>query len=415
MTLVDRRNHHLFQPLLYQVAMAGLSPADISIPIRTIFKRNRNVSVRLAEVTRVDLANRSLETSAGSLEYDYLILACGATHAYFGHDEWEDHAPGLKTIEQATEIRRRVLTAFEEAELEEDPKRQRDLLTFVVVGGGPTGVELAGALGELSRFTLARDFRRIDPSVTRVILVEGGPRVLPAFSEDLSREAARSLEKQGVTIWTNTMVTAVDERGVQAGDERINARTVLWAAGVHAAGIGEQLGLELDRAGRVVVAKDLSVTGHPEVFVVGDQAHVEEDGHNVTGVAPAAIQTGRTAARNILHDVKGEHREEFSYLDKGLMATIGRASAVVESGNLRATGFIAWLAWCFVHIMYLVGFRNRVLVFMQWTLSYVRYRRGARLITDRDWRLPESPRREALPPPSSPDTSPDTPKAAAGE
>ncbi len=389
-TLVDRRNHHLFQPLLYQVAMAGLSPADITMPIRTIVKGYPNVSVRLATVTAVSPEDKRIETSEGSMDYDYLVLAGGATHAYFGHDEWEPHAPGLKTIEQATEIRRRVLTAFERAELESDPARQRELLTFVVVGGGPTGVELAGALGELSRFTLTRDFRRIDPSRTRVILIEGGPRVLPAFSEDQSREAARSLEKLGVTVWTDARVTGVDGEGVWVGEERVRATTVLWAAGVRANTLNAHLGGELDRAGRVSVQPDLSLRGHPEVFVVGDQANVvDESGAPVPGVAPAAIQTGHTAAENILHDLRGGEREEFVYFDKGLMATIGRANAVVESGKFKASGFIAWIAWCFVHILYLIGFRNRMLVFLQWVYSYFRYRRGARLITERGWMLDE--------------------------
>lgn len=402
-TVVDRRNHHLFQPLLYQVAMAGLSPADITMPIRTVLKRYRKVSVRLAMVTTVVPEDKRIETSEGPLDYDYLILAGGATHAYFGRDEWEEHAPGLKTIEQATEIRRRVLRAFERAELEPDSQRQRELLTFIVVGGGPTGVEMAGALGELSRYTLARDFRRIDPSRTRVLLIEGGPRILPAFDEELSRDAARSLEKLGVTVWTDARVTEMDEDGVWVGEERVKAATVLWAAGVQANRLNRHLGPKLDRSGRVPVRSDLSIDGHPEVFVVGDQALiVDSDGEEVPGVAPAAIQTGRTAARNILHDVKEEHREDFVYFDKGLMATIGRADAVVQAGNLRTSGFVAWVAWCFVHILYLIGFRNRVLVFVQWVWSYFRYKRGARLITERDWRLDaaegvETPARPAEP------------------
>lgn len=387
-TIVDRRNHHLFQPLLYQVAMAGLSPADITMPIRTVVKGYANVAVRLATVTAVNLEDKRIETSEGPMDYDYLLMAGGATHAYFGHDEWEPHAPGLKTIEQATEIRRRVLTAFERAELETDPRRQRELLTFVVVGGGPTGVELAGALGELSRFTLTRDFRKIDPSRTRVLLIEGGPRVLPAFSDELSREAARSLEKVGVTVWTDSRVTKVDGDGVWVGEERVQAATVLWAAGVQANRLNQQLGTPMDRAGRVTVGKDLSLPEHPEVFVVGDQARiVDRGGADVPGVAPAAIQSGNCAAKNILHDLHDNLREEFEYFDKGLMATIGRADAVVESGKFRASGFVAWVAWCFIHILYLVGFRNRLLVFVQWIWSYVRYKRGARLITEHEWRL----------------------------
>lgn len=387
-TMVDRRNHHLFQPLLYQVAMAGLSPADISTPIRSILEGDERVQVRMAEVESVDLADRSIVTSTGTLSYDYLMLACGATHAYFGHDEWEEHAPGLKSIEQATEIRRRVLTAYERAEVEPDPERRRRLLTFVVVGGGATGVELAGALGELSRHTLGRDFRRIDPSATRVLLIEGGDRLLPAFDPELSRRATRSLERLGVTVWVNTRVTEIEADHVKAGDERVHTDTVLWAAGVRASGLSQTLGVPLDRAGRVIVEPDLSVPGHPEVFVLGDQASFRQaDGTTVPGLAPAAIQQGRHAADNVLHDLRGEQRQAFEYFDKGMMATIGRASAVAQSGRFRLSGFIAWLAWCFIHILYLIGFRNRLLVMIQWLWSYVRYRRGARLITEHDWRL----------------------------
>jgi NADH dehydrogenase len=391
--LVDRRNHHLFQPLLYQVAMAGLSPADISMPIRSILQGLPGVSVRMGDVRGIDLDARELDvaTPAGSapLPYDYLVLACGATHSYFGHDEWEEHAPGLKTLEQATEIRRRVLTAFEVAELEPDRARRRELLTFVVVGGGPTGVELAGALGELSRHTLAKDFKRVDPASTRVILVEGGPRILPTFDPELSAAAARSLENLGVTIWTDTRVTHIDEHGVRAGDEYVRAATVLWAAGVRASALNAQIakhvGLSLDNAGRVQVSPDLSIPGHREVFVIGDQALFVDEHGTVPGLAPAAIQQGRHAAANILADLRNHARAPFSYFDKGSMATIGRASAVVETSAFKTHGFLAWLMWCFVHILYLIGFRNRLLVFMQWVWSYVRYRRGARLITNRDW------------------------------
>jgi NADH:ubiquinone reductase (H+-translocating) len=396
-TVVDRRNHHLFQPLLYQVAMAGLSPADISTPIRSILGKDERVAVRMSEVQRVDLAARQIHTGSGTLDYDYLLLACGATHAYFGHDEWEEHAPGLKTIEQATEIRRRVLTAYERAEVEQDPETRRRLLTFVVVGGGPTGVELAGALGELSRHTLGRDFRRIDPGSTRVLLIEGGERILPSFDPELSRKAARSLEQLGVTVWTNTRVTEIGADHVRAGDERVYAGTVLWAAGVRASPLSRTLGVLLDREGRVVVEPDLSIPDHPEVFVLGDQASFRQtDGTVVPGVAPAAIQQGRHAAQNVLHDLRGEQREPFVYLDKGIMATIGRASAVAQVGRLHLSGFLAWLAWSFIHIVYLIGFRNRLLVFIQWVWSYIRYRRGARLITEHDWRLSPRPEPPAL-------------------
>jgi NADH dehydrogenase len=397
-TIVDRRNHHLFQPLLYQVAMAGLSPADITMPIRAIFKGERRVAVRLGTVLDVDIDARCVVTDTGRIGYDYLVLAAGATHAYFGHDRWEEHAPGLKTVEQATEIRRRVLTAFERAEIEVDAGEKRRLLTFVVVGGGPTGVELAGALGELSRHTLVRDFRSIDPGATRVILIEGGDRILPAFDPELSAAAVRSLEHLGVTVWTNTRVTAIDETGVQAGDERVRAATVLWAAGVRSSFLGEHLGAKTDPAGRVEVNPDLSVPGHPEIFVIGDMARVMDDGELVPGVAPAAIQGGVQAARNIVADIAGGTREPFQYWDKGLMATIGRASAVMQSGRLRWTGILAWLAWCFVHILYLIGFRNRLLVFVQWLWSYINYRRGARLITEHEWRLAPQAAQAALPP-----------------
>lgn len=411
-TLVDRRNHHLFQPLLYQVAMAGLSPADISTPIRSIFGRDRRIDVQMAEVQDIDLDGKRVLTSDGPLSYDFLVMACGATHAYFGHDEWEAHAPGLKTIEQATEIRRRVLTAYERAEIETDPELRRRLLTFVIVGGGPTGVELAGALGELSRHTLSRDFRHIDPGGTRVLLIEGGPRILAAFDPELSRRATRSLERLGVTVWTNIRVTHIADDHVEAGNEVVHAGTVLWAAGVRASSLGTKLGVELDRAGRVVVEPDLSVPGHPEIFVVGDQAHVTDaDGTEVPGVAPAAIQQGVHAAINILHEIDGEEREAFEYFDKGIMATIGRASAVVQTGPFRIAGFIAWLAWCFIHILYLIGFRNRILVFIQWVWSYVRYRRGARLITEREWaqgietiaKTPETAKDQPPPEPEGPE------------
>lgn len=386
-TVVDKRNHHLFQPLLYQVAMAGLSPADIATPIRSILRSYPNIEVQLAEVQAIDYEAKSVQTSAGSLQYDRLLLCCGAQHSYFGNEAWESDAPGLKTLEHATEIRRRVLTAFEKAELEPDPERRKELLTFVVVGGGPTGVELAGALGEISRYTLARDFRNIDPSRTRVMLIEGGPRILPSFDESSSRAAAASLEKLGVTLWTSSLVTEVSDEGVRFGDESVRARTVLWAAGVRASELNDELPGESDRAGRVVVEPDLSLAGAPDVYVVGDQAHCKRaDGTPLPGMAPVAIQQGRHAARNVLRDLRGESREPFVYRDKGQMATIGRAAAVAESGKMRLKGFLAWLAWGFIHVLYLVSFRNRVLVLLQWSWSYFRFRRGARLITNRWWR-----------------------------
>lgn len=386
--LVDRRNHHLFQPLLYQVAMAGLSPAQIATPIRTLLRRYQNVEVLQAEATRVDVERRVLHTTRGDHEYDYLVLGAGAQHAYFGNETWEPFAPGLKTLEQATEIRRRVLDAFERAETEADPALRRACLTFVVVGGGPTGVELAGAIGEMSRFTLARDFRNIDPTITRVILIEAGDRILPSFSPELASRATRDLERLGVQVWTESRVTRVDSDGVEVGQERITARTVLWAAGVQASSIGRSLGAELDRTGRVSVEADLSLANHPEIFVAGDQARFVPKGANqaLPGVATVALQQGRHIARNIVREIAGKRRESFHYFDKGQLATIGRSRAVLQSGRLHMTGFLAWWAWLVVHIYYLSGFQNRLLVLIQWAWSFVTFGRGARLIIEKQWR-----------------------------
>ena len=392
-TLVDARNHHLFQPLLYQVAMAGLSPAEIAVPIRSILSGARNVRVLQARVDRIDLDARRVETADGAHAYDYLVLACGARHSYFGHPEWEEHAPGLKTVAQSIEIRRRVLCAFEEAEKTDDPSLRKALLTFVVVGGGPTGVELAGAIGEMSRFTLARDFRQIDPAAARVVLIEAGPRILPMFSEPLSARAIRDLSGLGVEVRTESLVTAIDAEGVCMGAERIEARTVLWAAGVEASSLNRDLDSELDSNGRVVVEADLSIRGHPEVFVAGDQANVQgKDGRPLPGVAPVAMQQGAYLADRIRALVDsgeapapGGHAP-FVYVDKGQMATIGRGRAVLESGRIRLTGLTAWIAWLIVHIYYLVGFKNRLFVVLQWAWAYLTFRRGARLIVDREWR-----------------------------
>jgi NADH dehydrogenase len=373
--------------------MAGLSPAEIAAPIRSLLSRFGNVRVLREEVLAVELAARRITTASGSRDYDVLVLACGAQHAYFGHEEWEEHAPGLKTLEQATEIRRRVLTAFEDAEKEPDPERKRALLSFVIVGGGPTGVELAGAIGEMSRFTLARDFREIDPKLTRVILVEAGPRILPSFSEPLASRAVRDLEQLGVQVWTDSAVTKIDETGVELGRERIRAATVLWAAGVLPSAVGATLGVPLDPQGRVRVGPDLSVPGHPEVFVIGDQARVDGPaGKPFPGVAPVAMQQGRFVADTILGDLAGRPRTPFAYADKGQMATIGRSRAVVEIGRLRFGGFLAWLLWIVVHIYYLTGFENRLLVVIQWAWSYVSFRRGARLIVGKRWRFYDAPR-----------------------
>ena len=382
-TLVDRRNHHLFQPLLYQVATASLSPADIATPIRGVLRGQRNTEVIMGEVVDVDRASRQILLSDGTrMAYDYLIVATGATHAYFGHPEWEPIAPGLKTVEDATEIRRRFLLAFEAAEQEADDAARRALLTFVIVGAGPTGVEMSGAMAEIARKSMVRDFRHIDPSTARVILVEGGPRVLAAYQEELSAYARRALERIGVEVRLNSIVTKVDENGVYIGDDFISARNVVWAAGVTASPLGKQLDAGTDKVGRVQVKPDLSLPGDPRVFVVGDLANVTgPDGKPYPGVAQVAMQGGTHAARMIVADMKGAPRRPFKYHDKGSMATIGRRAAVLQSAHVRLIGWIAWMAWLFVHILFLIGFRNRVSVFVQWAWSYLTWQRGARLIT----------------------------------
>ena len=385
-TLLDRRNHHLFQPLLYQVATAALNPSDIATPLRSILRRAPNVTVFLAEVVAVDLAGRRLVLDEGAMTYDALVLAAGAGHSYFGHDDWEPLAPSLKTLEDALEIRRRVLLAYEEAEREQDGAEQRALLTSVVIGGGPTGVELAGALAEISRETIARDFRLIDPTKARIVLLEGGPRVLAAFPDPLPARAAAALARIGVEVRTGATVTRVTADAVWLGGEQIRARTVLWAAGVAAAPLTRTLGVPLDRAGRVMVERDLSIPGHPEAFAIGDLcAFIAEDGRPLPGLAPVALQQGRAAARNVLRRLAGEPTEAFRYRDRGSMATIGRAAAVAVVGRLRLSGLPAWLAWLFVHIMFLIGFRNRFLVLFEWAWAYVSWQRGARLITG-PWR-----------------------------
>ncbi|MDX1947161.1 MAG: NAD(P)/FAD-dependent oxidoreductase [Pirellulaceae bacterium] len=380
-TLVDRRNHHLFQPLLYQVATAALNPADIATPIRRILRRQKNARVLLAEAQGIDLAAKRVELDSGSLDYDYLIVATGARHSYFGHDEWTPHAPGLKSIGDALEIRRRVLSAFEMAERETDESRRQDWLTFVVVGGGPTGVELAGALCEIARHALARDFRRIDPTQAKVILLEGSPRVLPPYPPELSAKAQTQLEKLGAEVRTGQLVTNIDDSGVRIGDEFIAARTVLWAAGVTGSRLGKALGVPLDRAGRVIITPELSIRDHPEVYVVGDLASLMQDGAPVPGVAPAAIQEGGHAAANILRDIRGQQRIPFRYRNKGSLATIGRLAAVAQLGKCHLSGLMAWLAWLFIHLLFLVEFRSRSIVLFEWAWSFVSYDRGARLIT----------------------------------
>jgi NADH dehydrogenase len=386
-TLVDRRNHHLFQPLLYQVASAALNPSDIAYPIRAALRRQRNARVLLAEAESIDVDRRIVTLDDGELEYDYLIVATGATHAYFGHDEWAEHAPGLKSIEDALEIRRRVLLAYEAAERETDTALRREWLTFVVVGAGPTGVELAGALAEIARHSLAKDFRSIDPADACVILLEGGDRVLPPYVPKLSAKAQRQLEKLGVEVRTKSLVTGIDDRGVDIGGDRIGARTVLWAAGVAASPLARSLGAPLDRAGRVEVEADLSVPGHPEVFVIGDLAAAGAPDARVPGVAPAAIQGGRHAAQCIRRAVRELPSEPFRYRDKGSLATIGRAAAVADFGRLKFGGFFAWAAWMLIHIFFLIGFRTKVFVMLSWAWAYLTFRRGARLITGPQDRL----------------------------
>jgi NADH:ubiquinone reductase (H+-translocating) len=400
-TVIDRKNFHTFQPLLYQVATAGLSPGEIAAPIRSILRSHKNIEVLMAEVTGFDLEQRIVKTPEADIPYDYLIVAAGASHAYFGHDDWEPYAPGLKTIEDALEIRRRVLLAFELAERQAATGEAETPLNFVVVGAGPTGVELAGTLAEIFRHALAHEFRAIDPARTHILLLEGGPRVLAAYSEDLSRSAQEQLNRLGVEVRTSTTVTCIEPGAVYAGNTRLPATVVLWAAGVAASPLGKKLGAAVDRAGRVLVQPDLSVPGHPEVFVIGDLAALKDQrGKMLPGVAPVAIQQGRFVAKVIREELASrtnagapflvrfsregggsDTRRPFHYWDKGSLATIGRAAAVAEFGRIHISGFIAWLSWLFVHILFLIGFRNRLLVFIQWAWSYVTYERGARLIT----------------------------------
>ncbi len=389
-TLIDRRNFHLFQPLLYQVATGGLSPGEIASPLRFVLRRSQNTEVLLAEVADLDTVNRRVVLRDGAVPYDTLIVAAGASHHYFGHDEWAAFAPGLKTIEDATEIRRRILLAFEKAEREPDAEVRREWLTFVVVGAGPTGVELAGALGEIANDSLRHDFRHINPADARILLLEGGDRVLSSFPPDLSAKAEQSLIRLGVQPMTGAVVTAVDENGVTvqrgAQSEHIAARTLLWAAGVEASVLGRVLadraGAVLDRAGRVMVEPDLTVAGHPEILVIGDLANFShQTGKPLPGVAPVAMQQGRYAADLVRRRLAGKAVRPFHYFDKGNLATIGRAAAVADFGRIHISGYPAWLVWLFVHLMYLVEFDNRLLVFIQWAYNYFTRNRGARLIT----------------------------------
>ena len=381
-TLIDRQNHHTFQPLLYQVATAGLSPGEIAAPIRWILRHDKNIEVLLGEVVGFDVGRRLVMLADEQIPYDYLVIAAGASHAYFGHDEWESLAPGLKTIEDALEIRRRVLLAFELAERAVAAGEPHPPLNFVVVGGGPTGVELAGTLAEIARKVLENEFRSIDPQRTRIILLEGGPRILPTYAEDLSQSAERQLQDLGVEVHTSAMVTNIEPGLVSMGQTAVPAAVTLWAAGVAASPLGKKLGVPTDRAGRVLVNPDLSVPGHPEVFVIGDLASLQnEAGKPLPGVAPVAMQQGTWAAKNIMRDIHHESRENFHYFDKGSLATIGRAAGIAQFGKIHISGYIAWLSWLFIHITFLIGFRNRVLVLIQWAWSYLTYERSARLIT----------------------------------
>src|SRR5262245_24250524 len=381
-TLIDRRNHHVFQPLLYQVATAGLSAPDIAAPIRRIVQRYRNVDVLLAEARGIDLDRRTVRLEDGELAFDSLIVATGATHSYFGHDDWAEVAPGLKTLEDALLIRRRVLLAFERADRETDDTRRRQWLTFVVIGAGPTGVEMAGTMAEIARHTLRQDFRHIDPGTARVVLIEAIDRVLPPFPPDLSAKAKDQLERLGVEVKLATRVTGVDAEGVLLGEERLAARTIVWAAGVAASPLGRALSTSVDRAGRVPVEPDLTLPGHPEVYAIGDLVALQQDGQPVPGVAPAAMQMGRHAARNILRVIQGKPRLPFRYVDKGSLATIGRKSGVALFGRFRMWGFPAWAAWLAIHIFFLIGFRNRFVVMIDWAWSYFTHQRFARLILD---------------------------------
>lgn len=420
--LVDRTNYHLFQPLLYQVAIAGLAPSEIASPIRAILNDQKNVRVLLGEVTGVDLAKKRIHiadpTDSVDIveDYDWLILAVGAKSAFFGHNEWERHAPGLKSVEDALEIRRRVLLAFERAERVTDPREREKLLTFAVIGGGPTGVELSGAIAELASHVLAQDFRSADPRQAKVVLIEAGSRILPSFPEDLSQSAVEQLAELGVEVMTGSRVVSIDERGVElegesadevpglgAGRERerIPAGTILWGAGVRASELTECLDVERDRQGRVVVREDCSLPGHCEVFAIGDMARHEENGQLLPGVSPVAMQQGRYVARLIKREVESAERparEPFHYVDKGSMATIGRSRAVAWARGIKMKGFIAWLAWLFVHVFYLIGFKNRVAVLLNWMWSYVSYQRGARLITSTGWRPTAAKRLECVVP-----------------
>lgn len=381
-TLIDRSNHHLFQPLLYQVATAGLSPANIAAPIRSVLKGQENTQVLMGEVIGVDVKNRIVQMRDRQIPYDYLIIATGSWHSYFGHDEWQKYAPGLKSIVDATKIRRRILLAFEAAEMEQDPEKRKRLLTFILVGAGPTGVEMSGSIAELAHQALKSDFRQIDPTSVRILLIEAGPRILASFPTQLAEKAHRKLVGLGVEIKTGARVKQVDSSGVEVGGQRIEAKTMIWCAGVVASPAGKWLQAEMDYAGRVKVGPDLSVSGHPEIFVIGDTACVIQDGKNLPGVAPVAMQEGRYVASVIQQNLRGASSyPAFYYFNKGNLATVGRSFAIANFGKIRLSGMFAWLAWVVVHIYYLIGFRNRIVVLMEWAWAYLTFQRGARLIT----------------------------------
>jgi NADH dehydrogenase len=380
--VIDRSNHHLFQPLLYEVATAALAGPDVATPIRKILARQKNTTVLLAEASGVDAERHVLILKDGEIPYDYLIVATGVTHSYFGHEDWAAHAPGLKTLADAHEIRRRILLAYEHAERETDIEQRQAWLRFVVVGGGPTGVELAGAMADIARRTLAPDFRNFDPREAEILLLEGGERILSTYPAGLAAKAVKQLERLGVRVRTSTQVTGVDADGVTIGTERIGARTVVWAAGVRASALLATLPCERDRAGRALVNPDLSLPSRPDVFVIGDAAHVAGDGGQVPGVAPAAIQMGTQTAANLLRKLRGESTEPFRYKDKGSLATIGRAAAIANFGKLEFSGFFAWMVWLVVHIFFLIGFRNRFIVMFEWAWLYATYQRSARVILD---------------------------------
>jgi NADH:ubiquinone reductase (H+-translocating) len=381
-TLIDKRNHHLFQPLLYQVATAGLSAAEIAMPIRKILKKQENVTVLMAEAIRVEPENKKVVLVEGEITYDFLIVASGATHAYFGHDEWAQHAPGLKSIEDAFEIRRRIFSAFEAAERTSDPDERNALLTFAVIGGGPTGVEIAGTIKEIAVRTLAGDFRNFDPRSARIVLIEGLDRILPQFPPELSQSAQKQLADLGVEVQLKKFVTDITSAGVRFDDSFLSARTVIWAAGVRASSVGATLGAPLERNGQVKITPTLNVPGRNDIFVIGDIASLEIDGEKVPGMAPAAMQEGALAARNIEHAIAGQPYETFRYVNKGMMATIGRSAAVAVVGRLRLSGFLAWMAWLLIHLILLVGFRNRLIALINWIWAYFTYQRGGRLILE---------------------------------